>query len=268
VRHGNESLVQQFVRNSKESLKPCLKEYGLVLYSHKSTLRRNPVLFYGYNPGCDPSVSHPIRWTIEQSLDYFEDGFKILEDSEFRGNNPGLINEQRWPTPSFSRDYDKGQAPYQRRTRCLLEAIGCCDALVTNLFFRQTRDAEQLRATLGDDFVEACWRVHEIIFRITEPNVIIACREVVRQMFRREFGLGSSPISEIRAKHAEWKCRHWQGNWEGRPIDVLEIPHFSRYDITKPARKSVLDWAEEIVSTCVETRGTDLPQLASQDTNR
>jgi hypothetical protein len=263
VANENEAQVQQFVRDSKEILKPYMKEYGLVLYSHKSTLRLNPVLFYGFNPGCDPGVNHPIRWTIEESLNHFLNGFNTLQGGGPQEDNLDLINHQSWPKPSFSRDYDKGQAPYQRRTRCLLEAIGCSDALVTNLFFRQTRDAEQLRAILSDDFVEACWRVHEIIFRISEPTAIIACGDVVKQMLRRKFGLGSTPTCEKRAGHAEWKCRHWRGDWGGQQIDVLEIPHLSRYDITKPARKYVLDWAKEIVNALVAAGDKDLPQRAS-----
>jgi hypothetical protein len=35
---ANEIQVQQFVKNSKTILKPYLREYGIVLYSHRNTL--------------------------------------------------------------------------------------------------------------------------------------------------------------------------------------------------------------------------------------
>lgn len=204
--------------------------------------------FFGFNPGCDPTVSHPIRWTIEQSLVYFQQGFTTLAGYDSGKANPDLINDQRCPKPNFNGDYEKGQAPYQKRTRCLLEAIGHGDALVTNLFFRQTRDAQELRDRLNDDFMERCWRVHEHVLEITNPEVIITCRGAIEGVFRRTFELGSEPVQEIGAEHGRWKCRHWRGQWQSKRIDIIEIPHLSRYDITKPSRKTVLDWTREIVS--------------------
>ena len=86
----NEQRVRQFVSISKIILEKYLTQYGLVLYSHKSTLRHNPVLFYGYNPGCDPDIAHPIRWTVDKSLDYFEDGFKILQ-AKIKTSSPHIF---------------------------------------------------------------------------------------------------------------------------------------------------------------------------------
>jgi len=131
----------------------------------------------------------------------------------------------------------------------LLEAIDHPDALVTNLFFLQTRDAEQLRAILDVVFIKACWEIHELIFQITAPRVIITCHDVAEEVFRDKFGLGSKSVAEIRAEHGEWKCRLWQGRWQSRQICVVKLPHFSRYDITQPRCRVVLEWAKDIVRT-------------------
>src|ERR1019366_4472682 len=109
MEHADGQQVQRFVTDSKRSLEPYLNEYGLVIYSNKSTLRRNPVVFYGLNPGCDPDIGHPIRWTIEKSLDHFEDGFKILQETrDSAGSSLNLINDQCWPGPRFEKDSKKG----------------------------------------------------------------------------------------------------------------------------------------------------------------
>ena len=148
-------------------------------------------------------------------------------------------------------DYPEGQAPYQRRVRFLLEAIAHPDALVTNLYFLQTRDAEQLEAILSKEFVKACWEVHELLFKITEPRVIITCHDVTEEVFCGKFVLGSKPV-EIEAKHGNWKCRRLQGQWKSREICVVKIPHLSIYDITQPRCRTVLEWVKKIVRECTD----------------
>jgi hypothetical protein len=217
----NEHQIKQFVSDAKQFLNGCLKDYGLVLYSYKSTLRSNPVLFYGFNPGYDPDIDHSLRWTIEQSLDHFENGFDVLRDEGSQERRPGLINDQRWPRSGSKKLHEIGQAPYQVRTRCLLEAVGHPDALVTNLFFHQTQDAEKLKTTLTDDFAEACWRVHKELFQVTKPKVVITCSTVVMELFKRKFVPVPRSISRINAAHYNWTCKHWNSDFFGQQIAVL-----------------------------------------------
>ena len=251
---GNDQQVQQFVKDSKSILKAHLNEYGLTLYSHKSTLRHNPVLFYGYNPGYDPKtvVDPAIRWTIEESLDYFRNGFKNLQESrDAPGRSLDLINDQPWPMPPrFVNYYEKGQAPYQQRVRRLLEAIDHRDALVTNLFFLQTRDAEQHRAIPDEEYKKACWKVHEIIFQITGPRVVITFHNTVKHGLRDAFRLG--PVDERPTGWGSHKGKHWQGHWKSRKICVVSFPHFSRFDIPQASRTDVFKWVDDIVRKCAD----------------
>jgi hypothetical protein len=137
------------------------------------------------------------------------------------------------PPPPFVNYHEKGQAPYQRRLKCLLKAIrhaGAPDALVTNLFFPQSQRADQLGTSKETkDFKKACWRIHELIFDIALPRVMITSHGVVEEGLRNKFGLDFKPVSKRAAEHGEWECRHWHGLWQSRTICVVEIPHLSVY---------------------------------------
>ena len=266
----NEIQVQQFVRESKEILRPYLEEPGLVIYSHKSTLRRNLVLFYGFNPGYDPSKEHCIRWSIGQSIERFADGFDSLRkrtdaDSdkltaiERLHTDCNLIDDQCWPFPSFRKDYRVGRARYQSNTRSLLTQLGCGDALITNGLFLQSIGPEVLRDQLGrngyQELVDACWKVHELIFEITQPRVIIACASVVNDVLRERLGLTLKPGEPpLHSGYQNWKCQHWIGSWkdkseEERRIVVCQVPHMSFYNVgAEYSRKAgVPVWAKAIV---------------------
>ena len=151
MEHADGQQVQRFVTDSKRSLEPYLNEYGLVIYSNKSTLRRNPVVFYGLNPGCDPDIGHPIRWTIEKSLDHFEDGFKILQETrDSAGSSLNLINDQCWPGPRFEKDSKKGFSRLLKN--CVEQAI---PVLVRVIF--------------------ECWAVFRVVFsRCRAPQVVVS----------------------------------------------------------------------------------------------
>ena len=269
-----ETRVQQFVRDSNAILEPYLNtKYGLVLYSHKSTLRSNPVLFYGFNPGCEPSREHEIRWTIGQSLDYFSDGFDILKKrpssdlikslrSERLHEECNLIDDQCWPFPSFVDNYPMGQAPYQKNTRNLLRAIGHPGALITNLLFLQS--AKPTDIPKDQRFEDACWRVHELIFKITKPSLIVTCSTVLDRGLRRNLSLKLVPPpldSGYGPPKGKWKCKQWEGKWrdeamKDRRIVVCQIPHMSYYDIAADysKKKGVAEWARGVLQDATKAR--------------
>src|ERR1700692_4518757 len=77
--NDNQDLVEEFVAASRVALHHHLADYGVAIYSSKTTLRRNPVVFWGYNSAYAPAVDHPVRWTIENSLQQFADGFRCIK---------------------------------------------------------------------------------------------------------------------------------------------------------------------------------------------
>jgi hypothetical protein len=277
VKQEKASQVEWFIRETKNILRPYLSDPGLVLYSNRSTLRRNPVLFYGINPGYDPieAKNHPITWAIGDSLDYFEDGFEFLRTEPCANLNPlpgsnrlhgdcNLIDDQCWPLPGFNRDNDVGRAPYQRRTRHLLKSIGFSGALVTNLLFLQSKSIRALDKKLTSNertsFLERCWRVHELILEVCSPNVILTCSTVIDRCFENQFGLRELACQRFPARHAlngngkDWDCRVWETEWRERPLTVIAIPHMSVYDITNPNRRCTLEEIKEIVGKRTQSR--------------
>src|ERR1700746_1254978 len=70
--------LQSFINRTAGILDPYTKRKGSVMYSHPITFRWNPVLFYGINPGYDPTkAAHLlITWEIGESLHYFAQGFE------------------------------------------------------------------------------------------------------------------------------------------------------------------------------------------------
>lgn len=264
--HGNEDLVQQFVEESKGILKGHLEQYGLLIYSNKSTLRRNPVLFYGVNPGGDPARNHATRWTIDESLDVFSNGFddlrkeanddpNKLRDERRLHEDCNLIDDQRWPRPNPNQpDSNRGRQRYQNNTRDLLTAIGHRDALITNLLFLQTTRPEDMRRDLTKDeykqFKDDCWDVHKLICRITEPKVIVTCASVVDGGLKESFSL--KLLDHRSSGYANWLCKHWEGTWNNKKIVVLQIGHPSYYKINAQGGKhEIAEWAKGIVAKAI-----------------
>src|ERR1700746_1857970 len=124
---------------------------GVVIYRRVDTLVPNPVIFWGFNPGQDPTVSDPTHWTISEALTRFSTQkesllLQVWPDAKSRTRKEG---EKR----VYRRSFPAGAAPYQRGIRHLLSAIGHFgegtnfpEPLVTNFLFVQTRSAAERSA--------------------------------------------------------------------------------------------------------------------------
>jgi hypothetical protein len=267
----DDDLVEQFFKPTQKILSPRHydQKWGLVIYSNKTTLRRNNrVLFYGVNPGYDPEVKQPIRWSINDSLTFFADGFRKVKDESDSDSNKllpherlhpdcNLIDDQSWPDRG---NPARGRAKYQQATRCLLKGIGHPDALVTNWFFHQTKNVAELDSGLKDtgqkDFLDACWRVHQLIFEITKPRVIVTCSSVLERGLKKRLGLKRVPPdkdSGYGPNGRKWKCREWEGTWGDQRIVVCQVPHSTYYDFEAEYCKTndVIGWAKQVVAKAV-----------------
>lgn len=253
---SNKQELEKFVAQCKDILDSDLEKTGLVIYSDRNTLRPNPVLFYGINPGQDPKNHHHTHWSIEKSL------------NEFASGHPSLITHQAWPKRkvvggTYVNDYEPGQAPYQRRTQHLLNEIGHSNALVTNLLFLQSRGVQELgkMQTLADSekLLASCWQVHELILEICRPEVIITCTTAVDRCMGEKFELREE--SHFPAMHVlndgkgkDRQCTVFTGNWKERALTVVAIPHMSYYAITSPHRKAVVEKLKSVVKTATNGR--------------
>jgi len=231
------------------------------------------VLFYGINPGYDPSKTrdHPITWKIGDSLDYFVDGFSNvrkaisakaegLPNSERLHSDCNLIDDQFWPRPSLKGDHPTGRAPYQNHTRNMLLSIGHGGALITNLLFLQAAKpkeiGKELKGRKYKDFEDACWQVHELIFQITQPRVVVTCSSALNEGLRKRLKLTLVPPTKNSGygpEQRKWHCKQWRGSWRcesgnNREIAVCQVPHMSYYNVQGDYSKKngVSEWARTI----------------------
>lgn len=219
------SHVAAFIASAKQELAPYLDCTGLCIYSAAESVRENnPVAYWGFNPGQDPTVEDCTHWTIEEFLDKFpEQHLSLIDNQEWpnarRGTKAGTNGRKE-----FAGHHPVGRSPYQKGVRHLLEQIGCADAVVTNFLFLQSSKANAFK--FGDpktkSLVEKCWRVHKSIFRITNPRVIITTAGVVEYLkYYRLMELVKE--CEMDSGYSNWKCVLYRSTMGC----VIQAPHMS-----------------------------------------
>jgi hypothetical protein len=212
--------LSDFVSLAETALKPYLQDRGLLVYSSVATLRRdNPVVYWGFNPGQDPLIEDPTHWTIRQAI------------SQFPSQMRSLIDDQCWPKAGrkpigkggYTHYHDKGEAPYQRGVRYLLDFIGHEGALVANLFFFQTSREGHLKPNRQQ--VDSCWLVHRFLLETIKPRVLITTVGVVSALRRFKLADLEGPIEQCDSGYSNWKCALYK-NLDGFPA-VIAAPHMS-----------------------------------------
>jgi len=281
----DEDAVRDFVSKAGDILGPYRDLAGSVLYSNKSTLKRGSILFYGINPGYEQKARHRVCWKIGASLTEFAAGFPDLESEPNKNVKPipaserlyrdsNLIDDQQWPYVGrggeLSYKWHIGQSPYQSNTRNLLKLVSTnYPVVVGNWFFLQTSSAAGIQVELKnrglnyDDFREHCWNVHQLIFRLTQPFLLITCEGVISAgRLRRKLTLqlvGERIFSGHLYQGNPTYCQHFTGRWvdesnNAHKIHVCKIPHSSWYNIVgKKYRDNLLvsDWFTDVVRTAL-----------------
>lgn len=240
-------------------------------------------MFYGINPGYDQAAKHKVCWKIGDSLAEFAAGFPDLDSepnkhinpipsTERLHKDPNLIDDQQWPC--VQRDgqlcyrWGIGKATYQANTRDLLKLVPAhLNVIVGNWFVLQTRTAAGIKTELekrGHNyarFLDDCWRVQELIFRITRPCLLITCEGVIGPArLRRKLKLRK--VSERIFSGQLYQgnrtyCDHLRGFWldelgNEQRIHVCKIPHSSWYNIVDKKYQDdllVSDWFANVVQT-------------------
>jgi hypothetical protein len=279
----DEKTVRDFVGKAGNILSPYSDLAGSILYSNKSTLKRDSVLFYGINPGYDQAATHKVCWKIGDSLVEFAAGFPDLDSEPNRHINPipaterlhkdlNLIDDQCWPAVLRNGRLRNGQhigrADYQVNARSLLKLIPAhLDVVVGNWFVVQTSKAEGMRAELEKQghnyarFLDDCWSLQQLIFELTQPCLLITCEDVIgRAGLRSKLRLrgdGERIFSGQTHQGHPTYCEHFTGRWKDKfgkdqRIHVCKIPHSSWYNILgKKYRDNLLvsDWFANVVRT-------------------
>ncbi len=279
----DEQTIRDFVCKAENILSAYRDLAGSVLYSNKSTLKPKSILFYGINPGYDQAAKHKVCWKIGDSLAEFAAGFPDLLTEPNRHMNPlsvterlyqdpNLIDDQQWPdvgrNGQLSYGPGIGRASYQTNARDLLSLIPAyLNVIVGNWFALQTRSAAGIQPELekrGFDynaFLEDCWKVHLLIFGITQPFLLVTCEGVLGPASLRDKlrlrKVGERVFSGQVYRGNRTYCQHFRGCWPDESgnehtIHVCKMPHSSWYNIVDKKYKDnhlVSDWFTNVVQT-------------------
>jgi hypothetical protein len=206
--------LDQFICQAKDDLDEILGLGGRILYSSVETLQPGDLYLIGLNPGADPD-GLDFR-NIEESLDQLPNQQKntYLDDAWDSGSLPGS---------------DK----LQRRVAWLLEALGFEPRRVcaSNLIFARSRDERSARYP---EYADVCWPVHERILKIVQPRAILCFGKPFDYLVRIA-RVEPRTIATFRSGHGNWQCKAARAMVAQRWLNVIGVPHLSRYDIIDKA---------------------------------
>lgn len=203
------SVVEQFIADAKADLGEFVRESGSVLYSSPKTLKPGDVYLLGINPGADPDgLDDP---NIEDHLDK-------LPSTDMNSYLDGEWDRGRI-----------GQDPFQVRVVWLLQSLGYDprEVCASNLIFSRShgQGGSGYPAT-----ADRCWPVHQRIFRIVQPKLVICLGNLPFDYITGRSGYNGLH-EEVPSGHGDWQCRAQRVNIEGRLTDVVSVPHLSRYNV-------------------------------------
>lgn len=251
--------VEKFLKVAKRELAPYSGEIGLVIYSAVDTLTRNPVIFWGFNPGQNPNIIDPTHWTIEEALRRFPTQTESLLTQVWPNAKRGTCF--RNGEKVYREQFKAGEAPYQRGTRCLLSAA--CQPtngrtfpapLVSNFLFPQTKSEREAGEMSNlDDIVNRCWSVHKAVFEIAEPKVLITTATVVEYIHQFKLTWLSPTTDSTPSGYSNWFCKKWRGSFKHGEMIVLQIPHMSYWGgcIEKERSREAVKWVAENVRQAI-----------------
>jgi hypothetical protein len=131
-----------------------------------------------------------------------------------------------------------GGRPVQKRMRWLCAQIGqpIEQVCASNLIFVRSRDE---RTAGYPHMADICWPVHEAILEIVQPRVILTRGCKVYDYVAERISNDRAISDTFPSGHGNWSCRRATLDFSGGPIDLVQLPHLSRYD---PRRSpSVID---------------------------
>ena len=271
--------LARFDAVARKELEPYFDAIGDVIYSACSTLAKNDVIFWGFNPGGDPAIRDPVgleppvQMPLKDALGEFLKRTKSMLDVAWPDNRHGergvdrIENEPPY-TGRYRYAYCPGEAPYQSRTCYLLRKVGHTDAIVSNFLFLQTLEAGHIKASLADvirDFchstckasrgaaedefqevLKACWRIHMEIFAIAKPKALIVASKKILPLIR-EYGLLENctvPTDQCKAGHGDQDCYEYKASF--RDCDHELLGHGSQKGITIIEVPHMSRWAIDI----------------------
>lgn len=221
--------IENFISNARMATASIAGESGSFLYSAANTLRKGDFYFLGLNPGGNAGTQ-----TIDAA---FGD---LIKNSE---NNAYL--DEEWE--SEKKQYEKGKHPLQKNAKTLFDdvlKVELRNVCSSNLIFIQSSEEGGSGYPKNADI---CWPVHEMIFNIVQPKVVITFGRQPFDYIANKYS--AKEFEEKLAGHGKWKCRTEIATYEAEALPfklqfrLIGLPHLSRYHINK----DISSWIKKLV---------------------
>ena len=196
---------------------------GSLLYSGRDTWKCGRAYVLGYNPGgSDPTPATEQVWRAYGNCASWN---AYLDECWDQG---GTLHK-------------KGCAPMQRRVKTFLVSLGLDprSTFASNLIF--IRSVNKSRLEGAAELEERCWKIHQHLLRIVQPEIILALDLGAFRAVRRR----TSPEAEVTsfcARHGRWRCFAATIQVNGRAVRMVGTPGLGRYAIDASDRAAVLGW--------------------------
>ena len=204
---------------------------GRLLYSGIGTLAPGKVYMLGYNPGGDPEAEN------DNPKDHL---------AKVAGLRPDWNEYMDGVWYPGGRACPAGGAPLQKRVQALLGGAGLPtrSVLASNLIFVRSRDQAQLAE--ASRLAERCWGVHRWLLELVQPQTILSIggNKIFDAISERS--TVRSPIEQIAAGHGDWKCQATRVAIDGRRLNLISLPHLSRYAVDR--HPDVIAWVRAKLS--------------------
>lgn len=225
--------LYQLQKHALNDLDHILDRSGEVIYSSARTLKKGDVYLLGYNPG---GISDTYHSGVENKSN--DDSIGAHINNMLTKTHNSYLDEN-WSTAN--KIYSKGEAPLQKRIKCLLNYIGydVKDVCASNLIFVKSENSNLVDYGLAG----YCWRFHERVLEIVKPKVIICfgiSSESAFEFLRSLLNINQDNISQYPSGHGSWQCKYFKSSILGMEVHVIGVPHLSYYDISN--RTKVLNW--------------------------
>lgn len=163
--------------------------------------------------------------------------YKSLEAQN--ANEPAWVNEY---SHLLSQKDDAGEERLQQNLMWLCAELGTSLDRVCQSHFVPDSVCVQ-------DLVDALpyWPVHLDVIKAVQPDVIITYGisdlSPFWLLYEQSEALGDS-WEQVKAGQGNWRCKSFTGQYHGRRIPVVGLPHLSRYKLS--GKTHVVEWINEL----------------------
>lgn len=206
-------MYMNVIDDIKEMLKDKLDTSGTAFYSSASTLKQGKYLIVGLNPG---GADDKVYSTIGESLINFLD------------KSYNAYYETNW---------DSDRLPKNLKTLFNYLDVDLREVCATNLIYERSKDEANINISSIAVYIEVLKKVISIV----KPKAIITFGAKPYEILYKI--LQASQLEVKPSGHGDWQIFLSEGMIEDRIINLLGLPHLSRYVLYN--KNEQLNWIKE-----------------------